>query len=147
MPQSAIIPQSRSAVIITVEGLDQHWETFSGITDESSSSDEYSDGLSNRLYKISGPRSLAQMDISKAFDRVVDKPIIQYWKNWTGGREAITTMTVGLVSEYNPDPVIAEAFIFYGVRPLKIETAEADKKSNDVMRLMLSFIADDWTYA
>lgn len=147
MAQSAVIPQAKAAVLMTVEGLDQYWEKFSGIKDNSSASGEFSDGQGMRLYKISGPRTLEDMTLEKAFDPLKDGPVLEYWRNYSYAREAIKVVSITLVNSYNPEPQPGQSFTLYGVRPLSVEIGEGDKTSNDVMMLILKFIAEDWEFA
>lgn len=139
------IPITKSQYLVTVEGLEQYWDTFSGIKDVAQTS-EYSDGLGNRTYKIVGRRNVEDVSLSKAFDPIADATILTYWQNYCQARGVDKTISVTPV-KYCPEPEpLGATFILYGVKPIRLEVATADKKSGDVETLVLSFIYDSWRY-
>lgn len=139
-------PVTKTQFLVTIKGLDFYWETFSGIDDQAQIS-EYSDGLSNRTYSLVGPRKLAEMTLTKAFDPTADKPIVDWYRNYCEGTSEPETISVTPVRYCpNPEPIGA-ALILYGVKPVNLKGFEVDKKSNDVVPLSLSVIADDYKYA
>lgn len=144
MPKQ-LIPIQQSQFLVTLKGLDVYWEKFSGIEDEAQTS-EYSDGLGNRLYTLVGPRKLGDMTLEKAFDPINDKEVIDWFRTYCMGRDLEETVSVTPVSYCpNPEP-LGPALVLYGVRPISIKFAEADKQSNDVTMLELSIAADDYSY-
>lgn len=145
---SVISPINRQSWLLSIKGLDFMWETFSGIS-ETSDTAQFSDGLSNRLYKLQGPRSLDDFTFEKAFDPVRDKPIIQYWKNFCSGETEPTTASITPV-RYCPTPeqVPGSAIlILYGVIPIQLSGFQVDRKSSDVSMLTLVVAAEEWAYA
>jgi len=140
------IPTTKGSWLVTLEGFDTYWETFSGLNDVANTS-EYSDGLGNRIYKLIGRRAIADMELTKAFDPIADKTIITYWKSYCFGRDTVEK-TVSIVPvRYCPDPEpLGPTLILYGFKPLFLKGFEVDKKSGDVNTLALGFIADDWKY-
>jgi hypothetical protein len=140
------VPITKTQFLVTLKGLDYYWETFSGLDDQAQTSD-YSDGLSNRVYKLVGPRTLQDMTLTKAFDPLRDKPIIDWHRNYCDGVNASETVSITPV-RYCPKPEpIGAALILYGVKPVGLKGFEVDKKSNDIVMLTLAIIADDYTYA
>jgi len=140
------IPTTKGNWLVTIEGFDYYWETFSGLEDIANTS-EYSDGLGNRIYKLVGRRQIGDMTMTKAFDPVNDKPIVDFWKGYCESRESVAK-TVSIVPvRYCPDPEpVGATLILYGFKPISLKGFEVDKKSGDINPLALGFIADDWKY-
>lgn len=142
-------PITQQQYLVTVKGIDSFWEKFSGIKDKADTT-EWNDGLSNRKYKLVGPRTLEDMTLEKAFDPVADKPIVEFWRTYCDGNDrqqggiTISVTPVTYCPEVEP---IGPSTIIYGVRPIEFEGFEVDKKSNDISMLKLTFIGDDWEYA
>jgi hypothetical protein len=146
MPTS-FLPITKSEYLVSVSGIDQYWETFSGIKD-SSVVTEYNDGLANRSFQRPGRRKLEEMTLGKGFDPELDAELISYWKQYRTGRNRRTEQTIAIVPvEYTPDPEpIGKTIIIYGVKPISFEGFEVDRNSADVSKLMLKFIADDYEF-
>ena len=144
-----INPIAKNQFLVTMQDLTCYFETFSGI-DDSTQTSEYSDGFSNRIYPLLGPRSIAEIGLTKAYEPETDDQIITLWKNFRlrRGQDVNArgyTLTIQPV-EYAPDPVnIGAPFIVYGFMPTKFTLIEADKKSQDVSMLTLAGRANDWS--
>jgi hypothetical protein len=144
---SIINPINEQSFLLQLTALNFYWETFSGLS-ETTSTSEYSDGLSNRLYKLQGPRSLDDFTFTKAFDPVADKAIVSYWKNWCEGRTEKTTASIVPI-RYCPTPEPlpgAPKLTLYGVFPISLQGWNVDKKSSNVSILTLVVSAEDWSY-
>lgn len=138
-------PTTKAGFLVQIEGIDTYWETFSGIEDEAQTS-EWSDGLSNRVYRQVGPRSAKDVTLGKAFDPEQDQPIIDWYLTYCEGTTETKTISITPV-QYCPEPEPRGASItLYGVKPTGIKFGEADKKSNDVSTLEITCIVDDWEY-
>jgi hypothetical protein len=145
MPRT-IKPVTRQQWIVTIKGIDCYWETCSGL-EETAQTSEYSDGLSNRLYKLQGPRSISDITFTKAFDPVADQPIVNYWKTYCQGEADPVTASVTPI-KYCPTPEpIGSSLILYGVMPITLRGFEVDKKSTDISTLELVISVEEWTYA
>lgn len=142
---ATIRPITQQQYLVTIKGIDSYWEKFSGIKDTAETTD-YNDGLSNRVYKLVGPRSLDEMDLEKAFDPIADKPIVDFWLNFCDGNEESQTISITPVTYCPEVEAIGPTVIVYGVKPISLEGFEVDKKSNDVAMLKLSFLGDTWEY-
>lgn len=141
-------PVTRQQWLLTIKGLDCFFETFSGLS-ETTNTSEYNDGISNRLYKLQGPRSLDDFTFEKPFDPVVDKNIITYWKNFCSGETEPTTASITPV-RYCPTPEQipgSAILILYGVVPISLQGFQIDRKSSDVSMLTLVVSAEEWAYA
>lgn len=143
----SFIPITKSEFLITISGIDQYWETFSGIKDTAVVT-EYNDGLTNRSFQRTGRRKLEQMTIAKGFDPEIDRDIISYWKQYRQGRNRRTEQTIAITPvEYVPDPEpIGSTLILYGVKPIGFEGFDVDRNSTDISKLVITFIADDYEY-
>lgn len=144
---SKIRPISKQQYLVTIKGLPNFFETFSGINEATQTSD-YSDGLSNKLFSLQGPRKLEDVTLTKAYDPVADKPILDYFKNYNSGADTNgTTISVTPVN-YAPQPVKisgASSILLHGCRPVSLKFSEADKKSNDVSTLEIVFSVEEWS--
>lgn len=136
-------PITQQQFLVTIKGIDSYWEKFSGIKDKAETT-EYNDGLSNRKFQLVGPRKLDEIELEKAYDPVADAPIIRWWRNFCDGKtEAVTISIVSVTYCPNIEP-FGPTKILYGCKPVSLEYAEVDKTSNDISKLKLTFIADDW---
>lgn len=147
---SRIVPIARNQFLVTVKDLETYWETFSGIN-EATQTSEYSDGYSNRLFPLLGPRSIDEITLTKAYDPDKDQPIIDFWQNFRLSRgEDVNsrglTVTVQPV-EYAPDPQpIGAPFTLYGFVPTRFNPfGEVDKKSQDMAMMSLVGRITDWS--
>lgn len=143
---ATIRPITQQQYLVTIKGIDSYWEKFSGIQDEAETT-EYNDGLSNRKYKLVGPRELGDMDLEKAFDPIADKVIVDWWLNYCDGNEEDITISVTPVTYCPEVEPLGPTMIVYGVKPTALEGFEVDKTSNDISMLKLTFIGDTWNYA
>jgi hypothetical protein len=142
---ATINPTTKAGFLVQMDGLDTYWETFSGVDDKAQTS-EWSDGLSNRVYKLIGPRNASDVTLGKAFDPENDKAIVDWYLNFCDGVTEAKTISVTPV-RYCPEPEPrGSALTFYGVKPSGLKGFEADKKSNDVSTLELTCIVDSWEY-
>jgi hypothetical protein len=136
---------TKAGYLVTLKGVDTYWVSFSGIDDQAQTS-EHSDGLSNRVYELIGPRKLQPITLTKELDPIKDKAIIDWWQNYQEGVTKSETVSVTPV-KYSPKPEpFGPTVTIYGVRPKMLKGFEADKKSNDASTLELQLICDDWTY-
>lgn len=143
-----IFPIAKNQYLVTVKDLAAYFENFSGVQDTTQTS-EYSDGYDNRLFPLMGPRSIAEITLSKAYSPEQDDEIINFWKNFRLSRgEDINarglTVTVQPV-EYAPDPQpIGNPIILFGFMPTGFQAFEVDKKSQDISMLTLTGRCSDW---
>lgn len=138
-------PITKQAWLLTIKAIDSPWETFSGLDDKVSTSD-YSDGLSNRIFKLHGPRTLENFTFTKAFDPIKDKPIVKYWKDFCQSENKSTTASIVPVKYCPRVEPMGPALILFGVVPVSFKGFEVDKKSSDVSTLELVISAEDWSY-
>ncbi|BAZ39410.1 hypothetical protein NIES4101_53630 [Calothrix sp. NIES-4101] len=143
---ATIRPITQQQYLVTIKGIDSYWEKFSGLKDEAETTD-YNDGLSNRKYKLVGPRELGDMDLEKAFDPTADKVIVDWWLNYCDGNDEPITISVTPVTYCPEVEPLGPSLIIYGVKPTALEGFEVDKTSNDISMLKLTFIGDTWSYA
>lgn len=142
-------PITQQQFLVTIEGINAYFETFSGLQDGAETS-EYTDGFSRLRRQLVGPRSIETVTLGKPFVPEEDALIVQFWKNFTVGREitdrsAGTEITVQPVN-YTPEPTaIGDPYVLYGAIPNRIEFLQADKKSQDISTLVLSFSVQDWS--
>lgn len=142
---ATIRPITKQQYLVTIKGIDTYWEKFSGIKDKAETTD-YNDGLSNRKFKLVGPRALEDIDLEKAFDPIADKPVIDFWRSYCDGNKEGITVSVTPVNYCPAVEPIGPTLIIYGVKPTKLDGFEVDKKSNDIAMLKLTFTADNWEY-
>jgi hypothetical protein len=93
-----------------------------------------------------GPKKASDVTLGKAFDPELDKPIVDWYLKFCDGMSEPKTISVTPV-RYCPEPEPrGAALTLYGVKPSGLKGFEADKKSNDVSTLELTFIVDTWGY-
>jgi hypothetical protein len=144
-----IFPIARNQFLVTVQDLSAYFETFSGI-DDSTQVSEYSDGFDNRLYPMLGPRTIAEITLTKAYEPERDDEIIALWQEFRlrrgdDVRSRGYTVTIQPI-EYSPEPEpIGSPFVVYGFLPTRFMIADADKKSQDVSMLTLGGRANNWS--
>lgn len=144
MPATAK-PITQQQYLVTVKGIDTYWTSFNGIKDKAETT-KWNDGLSNRTYKLVGPRELEDMELEKAFDPVADKVIVDWWLNYCDGKDEAITISVTPVTYCPEVEPIGPSVIIYGCRPVELEGFEVKKTSNDIAMLKLKFIGDTWSY-
>lgn len=139
-------PITKQQYLVTIKGLDTYWETCSGVSHEAQTT-EYSDGQSYLLLSLVGPRKVADITLTKAFDPAADAPIIAWWNAWCQGKGEDLTISITPVI-YCPDPTpIGKVITLYDVKPKALKFGEVDKKSQDVSMIELVLTASRFTYA
>ncbi|HEY9835421.1 MAG TPA: phage tail protein [Vampirovibrionales bacterium] len=140
-----VIPITEGDYLVTIEGIAQaYWETFSGVSDTTQVT-EYSDGRSNRLHKLIGPRQVENVTLTKPYNPIQDKAIIEWWRKWCSANGEEVTITVQPV-RYCPDPINhGTATTMLGCKPTSLKYGNVDKKSANISMLELVFAVDDYT--
>lgn len=139
-----VIPITEADFLVTIEGISQaHWETCSGVTD-STNVTEYSDGQSNRLHKLIGPRQVENVTLSKPYNPEADKALIAWWKRWCSANGEEVTITMQPV-RYCPDAIpYGSATTMLGCKPSSLKFGNVDKKSANISMIELIFSVDDY---
>lgn len=123
-----------------------YFDTFSGLKDTSQTSD-YSDGISNRIYKLFGRKELDDMTLGKSFDPLLDTVLIKFYKTWCNGINAPSTLAITPIRNCPKPEKIGPELILYGVEPISISFSEMDKKASETSRIELTIIAQDWAWS
>ena len=76
-----IVPIPKSAFIVTVNGMETIWTTFSGIVDTAESG-QYANGTGNRIYKVVGPRAIDDVTLAAPYDPAFAHTIEQIWSDY-----------------------------------------------------------------
>jgi hypothetical protein len=140
-----VTPQVQANWLVTLKGFDIFATKFQGFDDNAQVND-YNDGLSNRTFKMLGPRTLAEMTLMFPFDVVKCKPLVTWWQTYCDGftdGEIVTVTPVKYCPNIEPSGPTLNLF---NVRPVALSGFEVDKTSQAVNELSLRFIADDWKY-
>jgi hypothetical protein len=141
-----VVPITEADYLVQIVGFGTgFWETFSGLNDSANSVD-YSDGQRNRLYKLVGPRQIDDVTLTKPFNPVDDKNIVDWWRAWCNSTGEELTVSVQPV-RYCPEPTpYGEPIILLGCKPAGLSIGKVDKKSNNVSTLELKLSVDDYTF-
>lgn len=139
-------PIQTSQFTVQKDGLPGiYFDTFSGLKDTSQTSD-YSDGISNRIYKLFGRKEIDDMTLGKAFDPLMDTTLIKYYKQWCSGVNAATVLSITPIRNCPKPEKIGPVLTLYGVEPISLSFADVDRKSTETSRIELVFVAADWSY-
>lgn len=140
-------PITQQQFLVRVEQLSAYFETFSGLEDTAEVA-TYTDGFSRDMREIVGPRKIQPVTLTKPFVPEDDIEIVTFWKNFVTGRaltaQSGTEITIQPVN-YSPEPeAIGSPYILYGAVPSSINFLTADKKSQEVAVLSLTFSIQQW---
>lgn len=138
------IARNQFLVQINKVGIDSYWETCSDIK-LSRQTSEYTDGLSLIRYKKVGTTTVENITLGKAFDPVVDQPIIQFYTDFCASPIPVTVT----IQPMNFCPQVAplgKAAVLYNVQPIELTYPGADKKSGDMATLQLTLAVDYFKY-
>lgn len=137
-----------SQYIVTMKSIEQPFETFEGFEPMRETS-EYNDGLKAQSSFVIGLRKLSPMTVSKAFDPVADVNIIKMIRDFCPEDEDADMIVSVTPVKYCPTVTpYGRSLILYGVKILGMtDSFRVDRKSNNVARLGVRFIADDYDFA
>jgi hypothetical protein len=146
-PKNARTKASYLVSIDQIPGYAEYWSTCSGLEDTAGSGDTYSDGITRNLLRLPGVREISTPTLTKPYDVVADKVLMQWWDNWCEGEQAPTRVTIQPVFYCNDQPEIeGEPFVLEGCRPTRFKPPEGDKKSSDVSMIELDLTVDRIIY-
>jgi hypothetical protein len=139
-----VIPITEADWLVTIEGISEaFWQTFSGISD-STGVTEYSDGQSNRLHKLIGPRQVENVTLTKPYNPIGDKALIEWWKRWCSANGEEVTITVQPV-RYCPNAIpYGATTTMLGCKPSSLKYGNVDKTSANIAMIELIFCVDDY---
>lgn len=132
-------PITKAGFIVYVEGVDLFWTTFSGINDTAETG-TYANQTGNRIFKVVGPRTLDDMELSSPYDPVLAQQAEQFWLDYQCQFLSITVQPVECDGVTNVGP----AYIIEGAQLSSLQVAEVDRESGDVGVITLSFTANSW---
>jgi len=140
-----VIPQVQSNWLVTLKGFDVQANKFTGFEDSAQITD-YNDGVSNRTFKLLGPRTLSEMTLMFPFNVVACQPIVDWWQTYCDGvtdGEIVTITPVKYCPNVEPSgPTLS----LLGARPTAMSGFDVDKAVQTANELMIRFIAEDWKY-
>lgn len=132
-------PITKAGFIVYAEGVDLFWTTFSGINDTAETG-TYANQTGNRIFKVVGPRTLEDMELSSPYDPVLAQQAEEFWLNYQCQFLTITIQPVLCDGEEENGP----PYIIEGAQLSSLNVAEVDRESGDVAMITLSFTANSW---
>ena len=132
-------PITKSGFIVYSQGIDLFWTTFSGLNDTAETG-TYANQTGNRIYKVVGPRTLDDLELSSPYDPLLAAQAEQFWQDYECDFLTITVQPVkcdGLTE-------IGAPYIFEGCQLSSISELEVDRESGDVSTITMSFTANSW---
>lgn len=135
----AINPITKAAFLVTIEGINLYWTTFSGISD-SAESGQYANGTGNRIFKLVGPRSIEDVELSSPYDPVQALETEAVWLEYNCQPLTISVQPVTCDGETS----IGNAYILEGCQLQSLTVAEVDRESSDVGTITLKLTVNSW---
>lgn len=132
-------PITQAGYILYCQGIDMFFTTFSGIND-SAATGEYANERGNRIYKVVGPRTLDDVEMSAPYDPILSQPIEEFWLDYACEYLTITVQPVLCDGETEIGP----PYILEGCQISNLQVAEADKESGDVATITVTFTVNSW---
>lgn len=132
-------PITKSAFLMTVEGINIYWTRFSGITD-SAETGQYAEGTGNRIFKVVGPRSIEDVELSAPYDPEVSAGIEAFWLDYNCQPLTVTIQPV----QCDGESANGAAYILEGAQLQSLTVAEADRESGDVGEITLKLTVNQW---
>jgi hypothetical protein len=114
---------------------------FSGVKDSSDSS-EHANGSGNRIYKLTGPRSVENVTLSAPYDPIIYKELEQYWLRYNC--EYITVTITPVDCRGDGAAPAGGSYNLYEARFISITTAEVDRESSDPQTIEVEFTVNEW---
>lgn len=135
----ALKPITKASFLMTVEGINLYWTTFSGVSD-SAETGQYAQGTGNRIFKVVGPRSIEDVELSSPYDPAISQEVEQFWLDYNCQPLTITIQPVQC------DGITASgaAYILEGAQLQALTVAEADRESGDVGTITLKLTVNEW---
>lgn len=140
-------PQTKADWLITLQGIKAFALTFTGIDDQSPTSD-YSDGFHRRTYSRVGSPQMQPIVLTFGDDPRANGELVDYWKNF-GGNVRVgegSTLTAQSVEYENGEPAnVGTPFVLLDFRPTRYQSGDADKTSADTSVITLTGVCSNWT--
>lgn len=137
-------PVTQSQFWVQCASFSHYFTTFSGIKDTASTS-QYSDGSTNRIYQLKGPRTLSEVTISTPFDPERHADIIDFWKQF--GCEFLTLTVTPIDCSGTPARLPgARQIIMPESQLTSVSFGQVDKTSSNVSMLEMNFVLDSFQY-
>lgn len=132
-------PITKAGYIVYVQGVDLFFTTFSGINDTAATG-EYANQTGNRIYKVVGPRTLDDVELSSPYDPILAQQAEQFWLDYQCDPLTITVQPVLCDGETETGP----PYILEGCQVMNLQVGEVDRESGDVATITLSFTVNSW---
>lgn len=133
-------PITKAQFIVFVNGIEMYFTNFSGIND-SAESGSYANGLGNRIFKVSGPRTLDDITLSAPYDPDEAEKVEELWLDYNC---EYLTVTVQPVTCGNSFDNIGSPYILEGCLLQSYKAAEVDRESGDVGTIEITLTANSW---
>lgn len=133
-------PITQSSFIVTIQGVQSIWTTFSGINDSADTS-TYANPTGNRLGKVVGPRAVDDVTLSSPYSPELSVSIEQLWLEYQCEYLTILVQPTSCDGETSLGP----PYVLQGCQLNSLNVAEVDRESGSVATIELGLTVNSWT--
>lgn len=133
-------PITQSSFILTIQGMESIWTTFSGINDSADNS-SYANPTGNRIGKIVGPRTLDDITLSAPYSPELAISVEQQWLEYQ-----CDFLTV-IIQPTNCDGNTPNGppYVLQGCQLTSLSVAEVDRESGSPATIEIGMTANSWS--
>ena len=133
-------PITQSSFILTIQGVQSFWTTFSGISDSADTS-TYANPTGNRLSKVVGPRTVDDVTLTAPYSPELSVAVEQLWLEYQCDFLTVLVQPTNCDGETPQGP----PYVLQGCQLNSLNVAEVDRESGSVATIELGLTVNSWT--
>jgi hypothetical protein len=136
-------PSTQSQFLVQATPWSHYFLSFSGIRDTATTS-QYADGSTQRVYNLKGPKTLAEMTLSTAFDPEKHFDIVDFWKSH--GCEFFTVIVTPVTCSEDPEQLGTRRIVVPDAQMTSLNFGVVDRTSGNPSTIEITMVGDTFTY-
>jgi hypothetical protein len=138
-----IRPSTQSQYLVTASPWAHYFTSFSGIRHTASTA-QYADGVTQQIYQLKGPKTLAEFNLAVPFDPTIHFDVIDFWKN--SGCDYLSLTVTPVTCGEDPQPLGTRTIIVPDAQMTSLNFGVVDRTSGNPSTIELTFVGDTFTF-
>lgn len=138
-----IRPSTQSQYLVTASPWAHYFTSFSGIRHTASTA-QYADGVTQQIYQLKGPKTLAEFNLAVPFDPTIHFDVIDFWK--TSGCDYLSLTVTPVTCGEDPQPLGTRTIIVPDAQMTSLNFGIVDRTSGNPSTIELTFVGDTFTF-
>jgi hypothetical protein len=138
-----IRPSTQSQYLVQASPWAHYFTSFSGIRHTASTA-QYADGVTQQIYQLKGPKTLAEFNLAVPFDPTIHFDVIDFWKN--SGCDYLSLTVTPVTCGEDPQPLGTRTIIVPDAQMTSLNFGVVDRTSGNPSTIELTFVGDTFTF-